>query len=341
MGFRFRKSFRIGPGVRLNLTKTGIGVSAGAKGLRMSAHSSGRLTRSISIPGTGLGFVSTSNFGTKPKRRAVKDEGSEVLLTSAKKPSGFSSEYEKLFTKGMEEFAVGKFEQAAKSFEAAAFNDSRSAAVADDLMAGLSLMITGKLDAATPYLESVIRSRHSLPDNLMLMYGSLGQIAIRITKLFTATLPIGSAAAALALVEIYQARNRIADAVEILNQLYDVDRSPVLALSFCDLLCDLREWKKVVEVASSFSNEDDATLAICLMHARALVELGLNDAAYEVLKMTTRSKKRQPELLKEAHYYRGCVLVKLGKKAQAKNELWIVYAQDPSYRKTESILNKL
>lgn len=32
MGMRFRKSFKIAPGVKLNLSKRGIGVSAGVKG---------------------------------------------------------------------------------------------------------------------------------------------------------------------------------------------------------------------------------------------------------------------------------------------------------------------
>lgn len=36
MGMRFRKSFKIAPGVKLNLSKRGIGVSAGVKGARVS-----------------------------------------------------------------------------------------------------------------------------------------------------------------------------------------------------------------------------------------------------------------------------------------------------------------
>ena len=45
MGMRFRRSIKLGPGVRFNLSKTGIGISAGLKGARYSAHSSGRQTR--------------------------------------------------------------------------------------------------------------------------------------------------------------------------------------------------------------------------------------------------------------------------------------------------------
>jgi len=32
MGFRFRKSFKIFPGLKLNVSKSGLGLSAGVKG---------------------------------------------------------------------------------------------------------------------------------------------------------------------------------------------------------------------------------------------------------------------------------------------------------------------
>ena len=54
MGLRFRRSIKLLPGVRLNLSKSGIGVSAGASGLRVGVDSKGRGYTSAGIPGTGL-----------------------------------------------------------------------------------------------------------------------------------------------------------------------------------------------------------------------------------------------------------------------------------------------
>ena len=54
MGFRFRKSVKIAPGVRLNIGKKSVGISAGVKGARVSVNSSGRKTTTVGIPGTGL-----------------------------------------------------------------------------------------------------------------------------------------------------------------------------------------------------------------------------------------------------------------------------------------------
>ncbi|MFR8350145.1 MAG: DUF4236 domain-containing protein [Clostridium sp.] len=50
MGLRFRKSVKIAPGVRLNIGKKSVGVSAGVKGYRKSINSSGRVTTSIGTP---------------------------------------------------------------------------------------------------------------------------------------------------------------------------------------------------------------------------------------------------------------------------------------------------
>ncbi len=45
MGFRFRKSIQIVPGVRVNVSRSGIGCSAGVKGVRITKHAKGRVSR--------------------------------------------------------------------------------------------------------------------------------------------------------------------------------------------------------------------------------------------------------------------------------------------------------
>lgn len=59
MGFRFRKSFKVAPGVRLNVGKKSASVSLGGRGFRTSVSTTGRKTRSVGIPGTGISHVST------------------------------------------------------------------------------------------------------------------------------------------------------------------------------------------------------------------------------------------------------------------------------------------
>lgn len=67
MGFRFRKSIKIAPGVRVNLTKKGVSsVSVGKRGARVNVSKKG--TRStVGLPGSGLSYSSyQSHAQSKP-----------------------------------------------------------------------------------------------------------------------------------------------------------------------------------------------------------------------------------------------------------------------------------
>lgn len=66
MSWRFRRSISLGKGVKLNIGKKGIGVSAGIKGVRVGMNSKGSTYTSIGIPGTGLSSVNYQSNNSKP-----------------------------------------------------------------------------------------------------------------------------------------------------------------------------------------------------------------------------------------------------------------------------------
>ena len=72
MGLRFRKSISIIPGVKLNFGTTGMSVSTGVPGFRKTVHTSGRVTTSVGIPGTGLYYVDTKNIRTQNSRKKTQ-----------------------------------------------------------------------------------------------------------------------------------------------------------------------------------------------------------------------------------------------------------------------------
>lgn len=82
MGLRFRKSVKIAPGVRLNISKKSVGISAGVKGYRKSINSSGMVTTSIGAPGTGVSYVKTENLKSK-KKKAVSSRVSSTAAASS------------------------------------------------------------------------------------------------------------------------------------------------------------------------------------------------------------------------------------------------------------------
>ena len=55
MGLRFQKRIKILPGLRLNVSKTGISWTVGTRGASVTARE-GKLTGNLGVPGTGLSY---------------------------------------------------------------------------------------------------------------------------------------------------------------------------------------------------------------------------------------------------------------------------------------------
>ena len=54
--FRFRRSFRLFPGVRLNLSRSGVSTSIGRRGLWFTSGPRGT-RETVGIPGTGISYT--------------------------------------------------------------------------------------------------------------------------------------------------------------------------------------------------------------------------------------------------------------------------------------------
>jgi hypothetical protein len=175
--FRFRKSIKLGPGVRLNVSKTGVGVSAGVPGIRRSFHSSGRETTSVGLPGTGLGYVQTRSSGGKSTPAPAQQ--------LATKPGLFAPKHEKEFYKALTAYLNGDTERARGLFRSASEKDTGSRARADDLLAGMLSMSAEKPNEAIPHLERVVSSEVELPDQLMTKDGFGGGIKLKVTERVT------------------------------------------------------------------------------------------------------------------------------------------------------------
>jgi hypothetical protein len=63
--FRFRRSLRIAPGLRLNIGKRSTSLSVGARGAHVTIGNKGTRT-TVGIPGTGLSYTDVAPRGTPP-----------------------------------------------------------------------------------------------------------------------------------------------------------------------------------------------------------------------------------------------------------------------------------
>ncbi|WP_415482592.1 DUF4236 domain-containing protein [Bacillus velezensis] len=81
MGFKFRKSVKIAPGVKLNINSKSVGISAGVKGARISTNTKGRTTTTVGIPGTGISYSNTVN-SKRSKNKTISSDQARVQATS-------------------------------------------------------------------------------------------------------------------------------------------------------------------------------------------------------------------------------------------------------------------
>jgi hypothetical protein len=75
MGFRFRRSIKIAPGVRINLSKSGVSTSIGTRGAHVTVGH-GKVRETVGIPGTGLSYTEVhgaqaQNEGEQLKQHTV------------------------------------------------------------------------------------------------------------------------------------------------------------------------------------------------------------------------------------------------------------------------------
>ena len=106
MGFRFRKSIKIAPGVRVNLNKKSTSVTFGGKGFHHTVSSAGRKTTTAGIPGTGISYTTTEGghgmSGTGRKKLPASDTKTKEQLSGESGTPPTSVDVETISTKNEE-----------------------------------------------------------------------------------------------------------------------------------------------------------------------------------------------------------------------------------------------
>lgn len=75
MGLNFRKSISLGKLAKVNLSKSGVGLSFGVKGARYSVNTNGTRRATFGIPGTGISY--SKSFGGK-KTKSTREKKKEL-----------------------------------------------------------------------------------------------------------------------------------------------------------------------------------------------------------------------------------------------------------------------
>jgi hypothetical protein len=75
---RFRRSFRIAPGVRLNVGKSGVSASVGGREGHVSAGTGG-VRATATLPGTGISYTVTTPHGAARRRSPHVTWGQRII----------------------------------------------------------------------------------------------------------------------------------------------------------------------------------------------------------------------------------------------------------------------
>lgn len=329
MGFRVRKSIRVMPGVRLTVSRHSVGLSAGVRGARVSVNSSGRVTRTVGLPGTGISHTTTSSVrSASPRggtRTAVRAQPAPAPAPRQKpvKPALMAPAWEKQLFK--------QVSGAPTSAAIHAIGQQYPVAVATAAMVELLFVaLPGGDDArARTLLGWLFDTGYEPADDLFLRkYAANATVRIPVATGVTVTAVWDRHALGLLAAEFEQAGGDPARAAAIVEQL---DPTTVAAVSLAELYAEMGRWAEVVDLTNGLANVDEAAMFLLIQRGTALREQGFFEAARESLKEALRVRSRPAELRTLAWVARGHTYAAEGKKAMARKDYERVLAEDASY----------
>jgi tetratricopeptide (TPR) repeat protein len=333
MGFRLQRRIRLGKFVQLNISKSGVGVSAGVRGFRLSTGPRGTQLN-VGLPGTGLSY--RKQLSSKRGKKKAKESRSRAQAASRQanlpdrpEPGLLASRAEKELARGLADYEAGHIDQALEHFLEAAPDEAGAAIFA----AAILSKTEGQEFEASQLLEDVVQSDDEFPTELMQKYLPEAHLDIDITPNITASVPMDGLAATLLLVELYQTQRRVREAIALLEEIEELAGEPVLTLSLCELYASRNLWDNIIERAKDTESEDDVTLETLIFYGRAMQEKNLDEAAIAVFTKALRRKKdRNPILLHEARYWRAIIYQEQGKTQRANTEYQKLFAEAPDFR---------
>jgi tetratricopeptide (TPR) repeat protein len=328
-GFRMRKSIKLAPGVRLNVSKSGLGASVGGRGARYSVHSSGRRTTSLGsgiVPGV---YYQSSKGGGRSIKGGARAQAPAAPPVTPKKPGLFAPKGEKELykaVKAQDAQAMKRVGEAHPDFLLPSYS-----------LAGLFLLTSEPAESERLLEDAFATGRDPGVDKFISRY-LFTQLTLSIAKGVTAELPINRDAVGLALAELKQDRDDLTGAADVVEQLEPTTYS---AVSLAELYAEMGRWDDVIELTEGVANEDDASALLCAFRGQAFREQGFHDAAHEAFKQALRSRSRAAPIRHLALAQRAQNYLAQGKKGQARKDLERILAEDASYEGVREKLSEL
>jgi tetratricopeptide (TPR) repeat protein len=332
VGFRYRKSIKLAPGVRMTLSKSGVSYSAGVGGARVTRTARGQVRGSASIPGTGLGYSgSLSSSPRQPATRSTSSRASAPPPAPGRSTPGlFAPKAEKVLYK-----AITKQDWPAVQ---EAITDYPNYAPLASAFLGIVKVREGNQDEALRLLTVAFASGQDPAGHPFSQKYLTTHVSTEIAPGVSIELPLNRDAVALVLAELHQDRGEHANAIEIVEQL---EPTTYAAVSLAELYGQVGRYEDVIDITEGVVNDDDATALLCTFRGAAFREQGHFVAAREVLREALKSKKRETVVRHRALLERAKVYMAEGKRPQARKDVERILAEDSDYEGLQDLLAEL
>lgn len=325
MGWGFRKSINLGGGVRLNLSKRGVGVSAGTKGFRVSAGPNG-VRRTVSIPGTGIYHTQKISGGSSRRASSNKSRqngnyNQQQLVQAPKYPLPLQKALSP---------ALGYF------FVFIAFIALMNAAFGSMLVTlaiGIAIIMNSKKElnqAKLKYNEAIKILTFTSHKKDMALEKLLESNRIDPQNISTKK--------ALAFV-YHDFFKDYANAYRYIEPVYangnQADALTCLIMGSC--LMEKRDYKKAINLLIPYANDPQINLEV----GKAYYHLGDYEESIATFKKGPVLKRTYTTEVIEYKYWLGLSYLENGDKQKAKTQLSKVYQEAPDFKDIKTYARQL
>lgn len=328
MAYRYRKSIRIAKGVKVNLTKTGVGMTVGGRGAHYSVHSSGRHTASVGIPGTGLSYVSSHKTSTKTAAHPIAQSTTTTQATHIPSPGLFASKGEKLIHAAIKNnLDVSLLDQAETIPQ---FTHTTQ------LFKALGLAVNEDKTQTIEILQNLHDAEyHPETDKIVCKYANASRLTLSSLPGINLYLTLSFNDLAIFLAELYRQQKKYKEASVLLHSVPDGFNRSVFVCRLCD---SAEKYEPILAITNNLVNDSEQSMLLLIYRGVALGKTGHFDASLATFKEALRFPSRSLSLKIAGWRERGRVYLEAGKKSQARKDFEKVYAEDAEYPDIKELL---
>jgi TolA-binding protein len=321
LGLRFRKSISLGKGVRLNFSKSGVGVSAGVKGYRVGVGPRG-VRKTVSIPGTGISYVEEKSFkslaregksANNPREKVpvANSPGGNIPLRTPKGYGwlwGIILGFILLFSIPL--FGVPLLLISCFYFYKALKDPVNQ--MVNEYNNGVNQLKSGNFNSAEKHFINVLN--YNPNDTLTLVF----------------------------LTFIYYSKGDYQKVVANHHKITEyLPEDPELTYILAQSYFQLRNYDQAIPLLQQINSYDGIKDEVNILLGRCFLEKGLLEVAVEQFRKGPVLKRTMTPEVMEAKYWLGVTYYKLGDKKKALTQLQRVYAEDINYRDVAKYIENL